>query len=323
MSLLDSLINMKQQQEAQANADAAAIPAAVNSFIVGRQQAKKDMIDELTMKGNLAAHGLSIQGNDVIRDPNLVNPKDVLSSQLNSAKLQNYQLTNQIMESMLPGKTQEGGNSGQSGYGAYLNGFSSSGPKIAFDSPVDVANRGTQLRKELQDQPIIKRFNDLNNFNSGIDIALKDALAAGKDQRAKNTADQAIITLFNKMLDPTSVVREGEYSRTEQGQSLLNQIKASVEQLKSGGAKITDEQRKDMSRVAKKILDATGGQYNQILDQYSGLSDQLKVPKEQVLGSLKRYASSAAPSFKVGDERVVGGKTYSRGDDGQWRLKAA
>jgi hypothetical protein len=51
----------------------------------------------------------------------------------------------------------------------------------------------------------------------------------------KNVATQAIIGTFNKVLDPTSVVREGEYDRTAKGQSLLGQIEGKARNIVEGG----------------------------------------------------------------------------------------
>jgi len=51
----------------------------------------------------------------------------------------------------------------------------------------------------------------------------------------KGTAEQAIVSTFNKILDPNSVVREGEYDRTAQGQALLQRMQATAERVASGG----------------------------------------------------------------------------------------
>jgi hypothetical protein len=51
----------------------------------------------------------------------------------------------------------------------------------------------------------------------------------------KNVATQAIVGTFNKVLDPTSVVREGEYDRTAKGQSLIAQIEGKARNIVEGG----------------------------------------------------------------------------------------
>lgn len=71
--------------------------------------------------------------------------------------------------------------------------------------------------------------------------------------RSLNT--QAIITSFNKILDPSSVVRESEYDRTAEGQSLLAQLEGKVQNIASGGAGVTDATLKEAANIAKLYLD--------------------------------------------------------------------
>ena len=50
---------------------------------------------------------------------------------------------------------------------------------------------------------------------------------------------QAILISFNKLLDPTSVVRESEYARSESGQSALETLRGFVDRLAKGGSGVT------------------------------------------------------------------------------------
>lgn len=77
-------------------------------------------------------------------------------------------------------------------------------------------------------------------------------IAKGGD-RSLNT--QAIITSFNKILDPTSVVRESEYDRTAQGQSLLAQLQGKYDNIVAGGAGVTEATLKEASDIAKRYLE--------------------------------------------------------------------
>jgi hypothetical protein len=43
---------------------------------------------------------------------------------------------------------------------------------------------------------------------------MKAVVEQAKTSKDKSAVDQALIMLFQKMLDPGSVVREGEYART-------------------------------------------------------------------------------------------------------------
>ena len=81
-----------------------------------------------------------------------------------------------------------------------------------------------------------------------------DSFARGGD---KNIATQAIISTFNKILDPTSVVREGEYDRTAQGQSLLSTIQGRLQNITQGGSAITPATLKAAVDLAEQFLEGS------------------------------------------------------------------
>lgn len=66
----------------------------------------------------------------------------------------------------------------------------------------------------------------------------EEASAAGEDM---NAASQGILVTFQKILDPTSVVRESEYARSGDGQSLLQRIEGFADKMEKGGAGVTIE----------------------------------------------------------------------------------
>ena len=74
-------------------------------------------------------------------------------------------------------------------------------------------------------------------------------------QGDKNGGSQAVLVTFQKILDPTSVVRESEYARTTAGQSLLNRIEGYTTRLAQGGTTLTDAEMAEMVQTAKDFLD--------------------------------------------------------------------
>lgn len=81
-----------------------------------------------------------------------------------------------------------------------------------------------------------------------------NAIVSSKDKKNRSLQTQAIITSFNKILDPTSVVRESEYDRTSAGQSLLQRLEGKVNNIAQGGAGVTDATLKEASDIAKEYL---------------------------------------------------------------------
>lgn len=87
---------------------------------------------------------------------------------------------------------------------------------------------------------------------------MRSALKSAEDQiktgGSLNAASQAIITTYNKILDPTSVVREAEYTRTGEGQSLLDRLSGQAQRLSQGGAGVTVQGLRDFTDTAAKFI---------------------------------------------------------------------
>ena len=65
---------------------------------------------------------------------------------------------------------------------------------------------------------------------------------------------QAILISFNKLLDPTSVVRESEYARSATGQSALETMKGYADKLARGGAGVTEAELRSYVRFGKEVV---------------------------------------------------------------------
>ena len=73
------------------------------------------------------------------------------------------------------------------------------------------------------------------------------------DKKTLNWASQVIVNAFNKLMDPNSVIRESEYARTPEGQSLINQMEWKIEQIKSGWAWLTYANLKGLVDLANQL----------------------------------------------------------------------
>ena len=65
---------------------------------------------------------------------------------------------------------------------------------------------------------------------------------------------QAILISFNKLLDPTSVVRESEYARSATGQSALETMKGYADKIARGGAGVTESELQSYVRFGKQVV---------------------------------------------------------------------
>lgn len=84
--------------------------------------------------------------------------------------------------------------------------------------------------------------------------SLKKAKEAEITGDTLNAPAQGILVTFQKILDPTSVVRESEYARSGAGQSLLDSLRGKAQALAQGGAGVTVENLEDFVDTAERFM---------------------------------------------------------------------
>lgn len=120
-------------------------------------------------------------------------------------------------------------------------------PNAQF-SAVDRINN--QWRKDTDDLMVLA-----NQYGAMRDAYQNLTDPANKDNREiRNVATQVIINGLNKMLDPTSVVREGEYARSEQGVAFLNKAEGWLNRLTRGGPALTDGELREFVNQSERLL---------------------------------------------------------------------
>jgi len=158
----------------------------------------------------------------------------------------------------------------------YKKGFLAFQRDIKEQSPyVDALNRqidvtakreGSALRKEFYDSLEVKTYQEVSRQAGVMAEAMKES-ESGKNMVA---VDQALITIMNKMMDPSSVVRESEYARTPGDLPLMNRVKGAFAKIKKGGAGLTKEDREAISTMGKKYMAETEKKYKAKLHEYKG-----------------------------------------------------
>ena len=90
--------------------------------------------------------------------------------------------------------------------------------------------------RDLSDdwQKTVRPMQGLIDQSNRMDIGFEQA-----ERGDMLSGSQAILISFNKLLDPTSVVRESEYARSATGQSALETMRGFVQKLGEGGAGVT------------------------------------------------------------------------------------
>jgi len=145
----------------------------------------------------------------------------------------------------------------------------------------------TGLRKEFRSAPAYKKYQVTQRAEQIMEKALEFSREPGLSSRIGS--DQALGVLFQKILDPESVVRESEYARTPEGAAVWNKIKAMPEKLLRGGLALTDEERMALVRIAKEVVNADKLAVNQLIDDYTYTANQYGVNPKWVVGNMTKF----------------------------------
>ena len=137
-------------------------------------------------------------------------------------------------------------------------------------NPYQKFSAGHQLRTEIKANPYVKDYQDVSQKYAVMQRALKES----KTSKTLVAVDQALITLFNKMTDPASVVRESEYARTPQDMAMYNRIQGKIDKLRAGGAGMTSDERNALVRMANNFMEVYQGNYDQTITDYKELANQ-------------------------------------------------
>jgi hypothetical protein len=162
----------------------------------------------------------------------------------------------------------------------------------------------TKLRQEFINRPEVKDYVVISTQVKSMDALLNKAMKG--DIQNKVALDQALITMYNKLTDPQSVVRESEYARSGEDTPTVNKISAAIQKITKGG-KLTDSDRQALVQGAKIIADERGNTYNSTLNDYKDLATGYELNPDLILGGRKAhtpYSSSQSnmPSFNSEEE---------------------
>lgn len=167
----------------------------------------------------------------------------------------------------------------------------------ADDRPrITINNADKPLTQNQRANIIGTRRNQWQRFAKAVNdrqlaVAKVDAGVAALDRGNRNAATQAIIMAFNKLLDETSVVREGEYARSEQLVPLTNRIEGALQRITMGGASMKDSDLRALASEAK-----------QIAQGLQGVSDE-------AARTLRESIELELGDYKIPTDRVFGGST--------------
>jgi hypothetical protein len=151
-------------------------------------------------------------------------------------------------------------------------------------------------RKEFDNLPEVKNFKSISQ-------AYKDLQsAAGKPSAA---GDLSVIFGYMKMLDPTSVVREGEQASAANATGVPANI-LNIYNKVAKGQRLNPGQRQDFLNQANLRYQNNLQRHNEVVQTYSGYANQIGVDPKNVVGN-ENYNFNPAGVESTGAPAAVGG----------------
>jgi hypothetical protein len=143
--------------------------------------------------------------------------------------------------------------------------------------------------------------------------------ALEKGNAGKGIAEQGIISPFNKILDPDSVVREGEYDRTAQGQALLQRMQTIKDNLTNGG-QISREVLRDMVNLAGTYAKRAEAFNAAEKTRVGSVADRMGIDQSLIFTAepVSDGAANTPPSVGAGSGPAVGTLRTINGQRARW-----
>lgn len=156
--------------------------------------------------------------------------------------------------------------------------------KVAREQGKETFDRSNTLRDEFRSSAVFKNYQEIERAQKNI----HSAYVTSTDPKTKSriASDQALGVSIQKMLDPGSVVRESEYSRTQEGAAAINQLSGRATQLVKGGLRLADSDRLEIKNLADTILANAKGSLKGEIGRFGKLADDFAVPRDYVFGGL-------------------------------------
>lgn len=150
--------------------------------------------------------------------------------------------------------------------------------KNAQAKPAD-ATEIRQVRKEYN--TVAQKTQDINQQGQNL-VTTWDAYKSGRV--GAQVADNALIMTFSKMLDPGSVVREGEFDRVVKGQPLLQYAQNFVNAQAKGGYALDDNTRGQLVTLAQEFMANQNKKMQSLKDFYDNEASYLGVEPSRITG---------------------------------------
>lgn len=155
----------------------------------------------------------------------------------------------------------------------------------------------SSIRKEVQGLPSYK------NLAQATPIYKSMAETAGRDSRA---SDLNLVYGLGKIMDPTSVVREGEMFMVQGINTLPDKLVEGINSVLTGTSTLSPDTRKAIMTEAYSRLKGYEDAFNQDATTYKALADRYKINPEDILPGFQQASPyNPAPTANGGQPKPV------------------
>lgn len=147
--------------------------------------------------------------------------------------------------------------------------------EVLYEAPAAAPDQAVirAARTEFTGLPAVRSFADQTSAFGRVVASASDPSPAG---------DLALIFNYMKVLDPGSVVREGEFATAQNAGGIDERTRSLYNRLMSG-ERLTPAQREDFLDRSSRLYTQAEEQYTTLSDQYAGFARAAGLPVEQVI----------------------------------------
>lgn len=164
----------------------------------------------------------------------------------------------------------------------------------ADKQPQQQFDNSNKLRDEFNGSKVVQNYREVTPLME----SMKDAAT-----RPSRAADLNMVYALAKIMDPGSVVREGEMIMVNNTQGIGDRLAGTINSL-NGGAMLTPEARARILEEAQSRFKGLESSYKALEDHYGGMSDRFGLRREDVIVPIRRPAAEGGNAPAGGGQRV-------------------